>query len=109
MKTQIKESELLPSHYVKAEEPFYTGDGNHSVLQLEKLCNQYKEYAHQLKIREQTLLQKLNAVVVKECTVSKRAHMYSRILNQPYPRKCLICGEIEDINDYKISDGGNKA
>jgi len=38
-----------PIHYkgMVVEQPFYSGDGNHSVAELEKICNQYKEYCHQ--------------------------------------------------------------
>lgn len=25
-------------------------------------------------------------------------HMYSRTMNQPYPRKCIHCGEVEKAN-----------
>jgi len=25
-------------------------------------------------------------------------HMYSRTMNQPYPRKCVKCGEVENAN-----------
>ena len=25
-------------------------------------------------------------------------HMYSRTMNQPYPRKCVKCGEVEKAN-----------
>lgn len=39
----------LPIHYkgIKVEQPYYTGDGNHSVVQLEALCRQFQEYCHQ--------------------------------------------------------------
>jgi hypothetical protein len=26
------------------------------------------------------------------------SHMYSRSMNQPYPRKCVKCGEVEKAN-----------
>lgn len=32
---------------VFVNEPFFEGKGNHSVAQLEAICEQYKEYAHQ--------------------------------------------------------------
>jgi len=36
----------------KIEQPYYQGDGNHSVKELESICRQYKEYVHQLMTRE---------------------------------------------------------
>jgi len=48
----------LPIHYrgIKVEQPFYSGDGNHSVLELEKLCNQFKEYVHQQQVIKQNCM-----------------------------------------------------
>lgn len=39
----------LPIHYrgILVEQPFYSGDGNHSVSELEALCKQFQEYCHQ--------------------------------------------------------------
>jgi hypothetical protein len=38
-----------PIHYkgMVVKQPFFEGKGNHSVAQLEAICEQYKEYAHQ--------------------------------------------------------------
>ena len=36
--------------YKPIEQPYYKGRGNHSVNELEAICEQYKEYVHQLKI-----------------------------------------------------------
>jgi len=55
-KIQVNNSALLPAHYTPAIEPFYEGPGNHSVYQLEQICEQYKELVHQLRIREQSLI-----------------------------------------------------
>lgn len=60
---KIKESELL--HYVKMEEPNYNGEGNHNVRDLESVCEQYKELVHQLRMKQQNLLKKFNAVIIK--------------------------------------------
>lgn len=65
MKTQIKESTLLPEHYRMIDEPFYEGKGNHNVIVLEKICEQQKEVIHLLRIREQSLLEQLNAEIIK--------------------------------------------
>jgi hypothetical protein len=39
----------LPIHYrgMLIEQPFYQGDGNHSVSELEALCRQFQNYCHQ--------------------------------------------------------------
>ena len=41
----------LPDHYTPVNEPYFSGKGNHSVNQLEELCEQYEEYAHQCGVR----------------------------------------------------------
>lgn len=55
-KIVVNESALLPEHYTPAIEPFYRGKGDHSVMELEQICEQYKELVHQLRIREQSLI-----------------------------------------------------
>lgn len=57
MKKKLKDEHLvylsdemyLPIYYkgMVVKEPFFEGKGNHSVAQLEAICEQYKEYAHQ--------------------------------------------------------------
>lgn len=39
----------LPIHYkgMIVKEPFFEGKGNHSVAQLEAICEQFQEYCHQ--------------------------------------------------------------
>jgi hypothetical protein len=74
MKTIYKE-DLLPKHYTEVGEPAYTGRGSHSVAQLEEITEGYKELVHQLRIREQTLLNKLNITIV-----SKRTFQYNQLL-----------------------------
>lgn len=51
----------LPSQYngMKVSQPYYSGDGNLSVHELQKLCNKYKEYVHQQQIIKQNLIKKL--------------------------------------------------
>jgi hypothetical protein len=48
----------LPIHYrgIKVEQPFYSGDGNHSVAELQKICNQFQEYVHQQQIIKQNCM-----------------------------------------------------
>lgn len=39
----------LPIQYkgIVVKEPFFSGNGIHSVAELERICEQYKEYCHQ--------------------------------------------------------------
>ena len=48
----------LPIHYkgIIVEQPFYSGNGNHSVNELEKICNQFKEYCHQQTVIKQNCM-----------------------------------------------------
>lgn len=57
--TYLTDDMYLPIHYkgIKVEQPFYSGDGNCSVRQLEALCKHYKEYAHQQQIIKQKCMQ----------------------------------------------------
>jgi len=61
---KIKNSTLLPSHYTPVLEPGYMGKGVHSVNILEEICEQYKELVHQLRVREQAILEKLNGELI---------------------------------------------
>ncbi len=64
--SELKEEHLLymsddmylPIQYrgIKTEEPFYSGDGNHSVKELEELCNKFKEYIHQQQVIKQNCM-----------------------------------------------------
>lgn len=51
---------LLAEQYTPVEEPYYPGDGNLSVNELQKLCNQYKEYTHQQAVIKQNIIKLLN-------------------------------------------------
>lgn len=42
-------------HRIQAEQPFFEGKGNHSVKELEEICEQFKEYCHQQQIIKQNL------------------------------------------------------
>lgn len=47
-----------PIHYkgMIVEQPFFEGKGNHSVAQLEAICEQFKEYVHQQQIIKQNCM-----------------------------------------------------
>ena len=60
----IKKNELLPSHYTEVGEPSYQGKGNHNVLELEEIAENYKELVHQLRLREQAILNKFSISIV---------------------------------------------
>lgn len=48
----------LPIHYkgYKVDEPFYKGDGQHSVKELEEICKKFTEYVHQQKVIKQNCM-----------------------------------------------------
>jgi hypothetical protein len=66
MKNQLEEKHLVfmsdemytPIHYKEmiVQQPFFEGKGNHSVTQLEALCEQFKEYVHQQAIIKQNCM-----------------------------------------------------
>ena len=48
----------LPIHYkgMKVKQPYFSGRGNHSVNELEELCEQFKEYVHQQQVIKQNCM-----------------------------------------------------
>lgn len=50
---------LLPKHYTPVQEPYYKGEGEHSVKELQELCKQFKEYCHQQAIIKQKLIEEI--------------------------------------------------
>ena len=49
---------ILPEQYQRVvPEPSYRGMGNHSVRELEAICEQFKEYCHQQAIIKQYLIE----------------------------------------------------
>lgn len=48
----------LPIQYknIIVKEPFYKGDGVHSVNELQRLCNEFKEYVHQQQVIKQNCM-----------------------------------------------------
>jgi len=49
----------LPIHYkgIVIKQPYYSGDGNLNIMQLEQLCKDFKEYTHQQAIIKQNCMQ----------------------------------------------------
>jgi hypothetical protein len=47
-----------PIHYKEliVQQPFFSGRGNHSVKQLEDMCEQFQEYVHQQQIIKQNCM-----------------------------------------------------
>ena len=47
-----------PIHYkgMIVKQPFFKGKGNHSVAELEAICEQFKEYVHQQQIIKQNCM-----------------------------------------------------
>jgi len=74
----IEKEELLPTHYTEVGEPSYTGKGNHSVIQLEEIAEQYKELVHQLRLREQAILNKFSIAIVSESDFPKEREVEER-------------------------------
>ncbi len=68
----LSDDMYLPIHYkgMKVEQPFYSGDGNHSVAQLEAICRQFQEYCHQQAVIKQNCMKHIvelkNGVEFKE-------------------------------------------
>lgn len=90
MKNQITEKDLLPSHYTKADEPFFSGRGNHSVHELENICEQYKDLVHQLRIRETSIIRRFNIEIVNaysDCKTVGRSHFL-----EDDSTTCSTCG-----------------
>jgi hypothetical protein len=58
MMVYMSDDMYLPIHYkgIKVEQPFYKGDGQHSVNELQSLCNQFSEYIHQQQIIKQNCM-----------------------------------------------------
>ena len=50
---------ILHDHYTPIEQPFFQGKGNHSVTQLEELCEKFKEYCHQQAIIKDALIKEI--------------------------------------------------
>ena len=58
MMVYMSDDMYLPIHYrgIKVDQPFYQGEGNHSVRELEALCRQFNEYIHQQQVIKQNCM-----------------------------------------------------
>ena len=53
---------LLPEHYKTVQEqPYYKGEGMHSIKELQELCEKYKEYCHQQALIKQRLIKEIKS------------------------------------------------
>lgn len=54
----LSDEMYLPIQYkgMVVKEPFFEGKGNHSVAQLEAICEQYEKYAHQQAVIKQNCM-----------------------------------------------------
>ncbi len=59
---------LLPPHYesMYQPEPYYSGDGNHNVKEMQEMLNQYKEYSHQQALIKQKLIERISEKILVE-------------------------------------------
>lgn len=57
----LEDQMYLPIQYkgIVIEQPPYLGDGRYSMYQLEKICNQFKEYCHQQNIIKNNVMKHL--------------------------------------------------
>ena len=53
---------ILPDHYIPIEKPYYKGDGNHSINELQELCNKFEEYCHQQAIIKNELIKEIKSL-----------------------------------------------
>ena len=104
----IEKEELLPTHYTEVGEPSYTGKGNHSVIQLEEIAEQYKELVHQLRLREQAILNKFSIAIVSESDFStelleKEREAAESAFNQARKQTSILGEKDMQMTDYLIS------
>lgn len=53
---------ILPDGYMAIEQPYYKGDGTHSVSELQKLCKDFTEYCHQQAIIKNELIKEIKSL-----------------------------------------------
>lgn len=51
----ISDKSLLPEHITQVNDPVFKGCGNHNIMELETMVQQYKELVYQLRLRNQEL------------------------------------------------------
>lgn len=54
----MEDDMYLPIHYkgMVVKQPFFEGKGNHSISELEALCEQFTEYVHQQQVIKQNCM-----------------------------------------------------
>lgn len=57
----LDDSMYTPIHYkgIIVKQPFFEGKGNHSVAQLEHICEQFMEYCHQQAVIKQNCMKRV--------------------------------------------------
>jgi hypothetical protein len=58
-------NQYLPEQYTPEPQPYYPGDGQLSVGQLEELCRKFSEHTHQQAVIKQNIMTKLLSVRAK--------------------------------------------
>lgn len=53
---------ILPDDYTPIAQPHYKGGGQHSVFELEELCEDFAEYCHQQAIIKQELIKEIQSL-----------------------------------------------
>lgn len=53
---------ILPAGYTPVEQPYYMGDGMHSVNEMQKLCKDFMEYCHQQAIIKNELIKEIQSL-----------------------------------------------
>ncbi len=61
---KMKESELLPPHYVRKSEPLYKGRGEHNVPEMEDIIADQQKVIHQLRVMQTSILNKFNIEII---------------------------------------------
>lgn len=52
---------ILPDSYTPVEQPYYKGAGQHSINELQQLCEQFTEYCHQQAIIKSELIKEVRS------------------------------------------------
>lgn len=61
----------LPDQYTPVPQPYYPGDGQLSVAQIEDLCRRYSEHTHQQAVIKQNIVTKLLSIRSKALNLIK--------------------------------------
>lgn len=77
------------------QQPYYSGEGNHSVKELESLCRQFTEYIHQLNVKETYTREELKQYAFF-------AVQYSVKLEIKNPNKLIHKSQIDNYLDSEL-------